>query len=976
MGYDLPLLEATEPPVPRQREEILNAELGKLLIARHPMWNDGNVHIDSTGTIRRRSGLKIDVLVENPGGQPVAIETKFEAPKVGTALREQVHNRIGLTIDPTGNVIESGISVVYPGRLKASGVANARLRYAVHQLGENDAIKRWPEHDEEWIEGKVDDLADAVEVVSLSEKRIKAGEEVLSHGVQDASSRLEILGKGKAFNSELAGVLHQEEGQQTTRMAVAIVVNAFVFHYAIEGQCKIPSVLSGSGRNGFLKSKVLRNWKAILEVNYWPIFSIANDIVQTVPGRVANPLLDKANEVAEELLKVGATTFHDLAARMFQTLISDRKFLATFYTLPPSACLLAELAVSRLNVEWSDEEQIKALKIADFACGTGTLLSATQSAIYRRLRRTGLDDRELHRELMEQVLLGTDIMPSAAHLTASMLSSAHPAIGYDRSLVHVLPFGIDEELSNLRRVNRKTPYIGALDLRMEEFGHSLFTHGGLGHQVEIGGKRMTAKGAKEADTGNDFPVEHNSFDLVIMNPPFTRPTGQEAKKVGVPVPSFAGFDTTKDEQLAMSRRLRAVTREFGHGNAGLASDFMDLAHDKLKTGGVLALVLPFSFVSGQAWSNARHSLSRWYKDIHVVSIATAGTTARSFSADTGMAECLVLATRAKSSKKRRRVRVVRYVNLVERPKTLFEAHESAKTLNRGATIKGTFADAGAAGIHDWDVGDMLTALRKGKLDLPRSTRIHSLPITEMRHLADRGLYHMDINGTGTRGAFDIRKGRGRGIPTYPVLWSHAAERERGLVVTPDARGVVRKRMSDKANETWAATASRLHHNVDFRLNSQSLAACLTGDPCIGGRAWPNLLPHDERYEVPLLLWSNTTLGLMLYWWCGVRPQMGRASIKITAVPRLPTLDVRDLKNKQLTDLDKVFGDFDGKSFLPANEAYRDHVRKELDARVLGVLGLPYTLFESLDLVRLKWCSEPSVHGGKQTRPDETDGDAE
>ena len=952
----------------RQREEILNGELGKLLIARHPLWEESNVHIDSTGTIREHAGLKIDVLVENPGGQPVAIETKFDASNVGSALREQVDERIGLTIDETGSVIESGISVVYPAGLTSARVAGAALRYAVHQLGEDDTVRRWPDDNDEWIEGSIEDLADAIEIVSLSEKRIREGEEVLSHGVQDASSRMQALGKGRAFGAQLADVLHQEEGQQTIRMAVAIIVNAFVFHYAIEGQDSVPDVLEGSGKNGFLKSKVLKTWESVLDVNYWPIFSIAKEIVETVPSRLAKPLLDTANEIAERLLTVGATTFHDLAARMFQTLIADRKFLATFYTLPESACLLAELAVARLDIDWANKRAIEGLKIADFACGTGTLLSATQRAIYRRLRRAGFDDAVSHRQFMERVLLGTDIMPSAAHLTASMLSSAHPGVGYQSSMVRVLPFGVDEELSKLRRVDAKTPYIGALDLRMEEFGHSLFTESGLGPQVEIGGRRMTAKKSSDLDSGRDFPVEHESFDLVIMNPPFTRPTGHEAGKVGVPVPSFAGFDTSRDEQLAMSRKLKAQDKLFGHGNAGLASEFMDLAHDKLKPGGVLALVLPFAFVSGQAWSNAKETLSRCYKDIHVVSIATTGTTSRSFSADTGMAECLVLAKRTKRERSAGSNPTVRYANLAGRPRTLLEAHESARKILKGATIRGTFQDSGAAGIQDTDVGDVLTALRKGRLDLPRAGSAYLLPITEMLNLAERGLYHMDVNGADGRGAFDIRMGRGRGVPTYPVLWRHDAEREHRLIMKPDSRGVVRRGMQDHAVATWAATASRLHHNVDFQINSQSLAACLTDSPCIGGRAWPNLLPHDEAYEVPLLLWSNTTLGLMLYWWCGVRQQMGRASVKITAVPMLPTLDARELSKRQLRKFDSLFREFEGREFLPANEAYRDDVRIELDTGVLRVLGVPDSVFDSLELVRLKWCSEPSVHGGKLTGP--------
>ena len=420
----------------QQREEILNGELGRLLIERHPAWHEQNVHIDSTQTIRENPALKIDVLVENPGGQPIAIETKFDAPYVGNALQEQIEDRLNLTSDSTGNVIESGVSVVYPDGLKSSRLRHELgLRYAIHQLGENNKPFRWPEHDA-WIQGSIDDLTDAVEVVSLSEKRIRESERFLADGIKDASARLmEAHDSGYHFQSELATVLHQEEGIQTTRMAVAIIFNAFVFHYSIEGLNDVPDVVDGKGESSFLKELVLQVWEKVLAVNYWPIFSIAYELLRCLPTNRANEVLDRANHVAIKLLAIGTTTFHDLAARMFQTLIADRKFLATFYTLPESACLLAETATWLLEVDWNDRQKVEQLKIADFACGTGTLLSATQQAIYRRLRRAGFDDRDSHRVFMEHVLLGTDIMPSAVHLAASILSSAHPGVGYESSLV-------------------------------------------------------------------------------------------------------------------------------------------------------------------------------------------------------------------------------------------------------------------------------------------------------------------------------------------------------------------------------------------------------------------------------------------------------------------------------------------------------------------------------------------------------------
>ena len=57
---------------------------------------------------------------------------------------------------------------------------------------------------------------------------------------------------------------------------------------------------------------------------------------------------------------------------------------APFYTLPSSATLLAQLAVARLDIDWSDREAVGALRIGDFACGTGALLNAAYEAVLSR----------------------------------------------------------------------------------------------------------------------------------------------------------------------------------------------------------------------------------------------------------------------------------------------------------------------------------------------------------------------------------------------------------------------------------------------------------------------------------------------------------------------------------------------------------------------------------------------------------------
>ena len=85
-----------------------------------------------------------------------------------------------------------------------------------------------------------------------------------------------------------------------------------------------------------------------------------------------------------------------------------------------------------------------------------------------------------------------------------------------------------------------------------------------------------------------------------------------------------------------------------------------------------------------------------------------------------------------------------------------------------------------------------------------------------------------------------------------------------MIVLPDAQGRSRADCRKRAAQLWHSGTSRLHFTVEFQLNSQPLAACLTENPTLGGRAWPNFLTR-KRWEIPILLWANTTLGVMAFW---------------------------------------------------------------------------------------------------------------
>lgn len=620
--------------MPRNVESTLNTVLGQLLCSRHPRWIlDQTLFIECTDIIRENKAARIDLLVHPTGGQPVAVETEFKA---GPQVEGEAKARLKKTVKSNGERIECAIAVAMPPELRQSPIRleECELKYCVQQLNEHDDCVRWPDTD--WLTGGVEQLTDAIEYVSLSECRLQIGVNTLESTVSTVS---ELLRREASESTlvKIGQILHQAPSEQTVRMAVAILINAVVFHYNIEGQKGIPNVVT-FGKEGFLKSNIHDTWGQILEINYWPIFSIAQEILQCIPTRLTSIVFREISHGAEKLVSLGSSTFHDLSGRMFQTLISDRKFLATFYTLPASAKLLADLAVDRIDVDWSDAKAICDLQIADFACGTGALLSAVQREIYRRFRRTGGDDATIHQNVIEQTLIGSDIMPAATHITASMLSSPHPQVTYEASKVHTLPYG---------KNSRDLVSIGALDLLDGDYVPTIFNTAPQSRRME--GRQTT----EEVESNSEFKIPDGSCDLVIMNPPFTRPTNHEI--ANVPVPSFAGFGTTSAEQEAMSLKLKRaapkIKRErggiFGSGHAGLASNFMDLAHAKLKVGGTMAMVLPFSFTTGASWKNARRMLSRCYKQIRVIAISTDGNEDRAFSADTGMAECLLIATKTK-----------------------------------------------------------------------------------------------------------------------------------------------------------------------------------------------------------------------------------------------------------------------------------------------------------------------------------------
>ena len=254
---------------------------------------------------------------------------------------------------------------------------------------------------------------------------------------------------------------------------------------------------------------------------------------------------------------------------MFQRLIADRKYLATFYTRPESAALLARLAVARLDsVDLSDAAAIGKLRVGDFACGTGALLSAVNDQIAARHERAGGDPELIHPVMMEEALYGCDVMPSAVHITSATLSGAQPEVGFGKSRLYTMPYG---------RLSDGSVALGSLEFLTAESQITLSNFSDPARRTGGNGDEATMPAVAE--------VPDAGFDLVIMNPPFTRAGSdwEGSSRDEDAIKQFRGLSTELETQRGMSDRLREFSRDTCyHGYAGLASAFAALADRKLQ----------------------------------------------------------------------------------------------------------------------------------------------------------------------------------------------------------------------------------------------------------------------------------------------------------------------------------------------------------------------------------------------------------
>ena len=953
---------------------------------------------------------KPDVIVTEAGRNPVVIEVKIDGDTPNLSGKMQAEAHFGMLLDPgiftglTYNIIENVLRVRMPVRFRTmpQDKIESEMRRA-EDIAYKLLNKPEPESDPEpdpvlfiaesepdnetepesfpqsgWLRGSVADIATAIRVRATPISKIDAAADLLEKRIEIAAQQLEVaITERPSIGAEIEAILFQKTGEQTSRMAMLIITNAFVFQSVLAGKPEMERVMSlkrmlSDNAKRIQYAQVIAGWDIILKVNYRPIFHVAKRLIEAIAtddelvDRVLATLCDTAKELVDQRL----THVHELAGTVFQRLIVDRKYVKANYTRLESVALLSALVLPKT------QENASELKVADFACGTGSLLNGVYQRILELHEHAGGKGSHIHTRMVEQNLVGCDVMPNASHLTASLLTSTYPDLKIGTTRIHTMPYGKQRDGSYA---------LGALDL--VDVPEETLPLPMMGIEVQQVG------GADDTTVITQHEFHHNEFDIVVLNPPFTRPDSDPNSST--PKAVFKGSDRDKDEEKAMRRARGQKNWRVGDGNAGLPSDFVDLTDRMLKTNGKgrMGFILPATCLTTSDWRKVRNMWATEYHDVIVITIADARGESCAFSADTSMAECIVVATKGEKNGNTGRGT---FISLNHRPRTVLEAQEIANTIYRLNSTRrledipsgGDLLKAGdeilghalncplwtdraweAVRIKEMALIQSAHRLANGEIWLPTQIGPLNVPICSVADIAEIGATHRDIHEKGERGAFDVEKGC-TNTNLYPGLWHVNAPAQRAMVVKPDCHLVPRPNRHDKVQKILARNG-RVHFNMNMRFNANSLGVLFTTKPAIGIALMPNIVFKDSsrEYDYAWTLWGNSTLGLLLQWAHSGKQQPGRGMSARKILLQMPTLDVRCLSNEALANAERIFHTLKHQRMLPFNEAAHDSVRHKLDrlllSEVLNING--EDAHNAIHRLRELLCAEPSIHGGKKSR---------
>jgi len=486
------------------------------------------------------------------------------------SLRRRINSKKMLTADPGELIGEAE----FRGLLKLKDTPSSIFKGKLIEIPKwiEDGLQRKPKKDPD-------------EYVRIMRDIVKG----LSRYLEKEPDQFQSL-----FENVVSSIAEKEGKRNAARKAAAyLLLNQIVFYHVISKEGHVPEIDEKSLK---LPSQLFTEYfRTVTDtIDYHAIFDF--DVASIFPRKANQFIVDLIRNI-EEIAPEEIT--RSLLGSIFHTLIPQqvRKPLAAYYTNPIAATLLAKLAIGQFSC-----------KVADLACGSGTLLVA---AYNRKADLYGSNLTEgLHKRFVEKDLTGVDVMPFAAHLAVVQLGLKNPGYMTDKVRIGVW----DSTLLKPKSI------IEPLHAAMPQGQRKLQDY------KEVDTTRLRRKRGAISGRGKGASFVMGKFDVVMMNPPFSRKQ-----------------NITRELRAELRDRFKDY-KEYVSGEQNYNLYFVYLADRFLENDGRLAMVLPATMLKQKSSKGFRRLMNKRY----CVDFVILNEFRSAFSEDTSFRDMLFIASRKRN----------------------------------------------------------------------------------------------------------------------------------------------------------------------------------------------------------------------------------------------------------------------------------------------------------------------------------------
>ena len=842
----------------------------------------------------------------------IAVECKKEeTPNAKKAVLEDAVGRLV----PNANA-DIAFSIIYPkGTTEENLTETSEIIYA--KVDKEFAIKYKRELTNPSIQWHKRNVKDFIFVLNKAEKDVGDPNELIMELEKSLNRAADRLSKENI--ESISTLLDLESSKISAKRALLLIASASMFHARLDPHIKNlkpniddrsgkpfkdkwpPNTLSQCVNSANVRNDLLKAWNLILAVDYKPIFVSACSVLQAGSG---SDFVDSIKDVscwASNAVDQVAGMRHDILGRIFHKVLETAKHDGSFYTSISASVLLTGLAIRTRN---DIPKNLSNMRVIDAACGTGTLLMATAERIKDVMKKENYDANTI----IEDILYGLDINITALHMAATTLGLLSPKTQFKKMNIHKMPFG--------KVVNGVK--IGSLELCADDT-----------LQMEMPWYESRDKG-EQIDAGNkvvDFRFK-KAFDLVIMNPPFTR--GNLKNKQ---------FDSnvTKQMKKQESKILKQMSNEDLGDSSGLFFNYLSIK--LVKEGGTIALIGPLSMATAPSAFDIRKYFSQ---NFHIETIVVSHDPKRFwFSENTAISEMLLIMRKTELKKP------TKIVHLEKNPNSATEATEIVNKINNhdsNMNIISVPYDIISKG--DWSA----TQFYSPKL------------VSEFMDIKNGNLFEIERFGKIAKivlrldaGTFDLKD-----TPTsdgWRTLYGHQTNYITSLQVKPNKYLHIRKGKEKQAKQFWdRRTTFLLTTRVQPNITHCNVVNVNTPTIGVGWYVVKYLGKLDsELWYKAMTVYLNSTLGTVTIF--GIRkpfkllyPGIRVKQYTDMPIPRFSKNDIIELAETYDKHATKTIGQF---------RSSDDPIRIALDKVVCKVLKVNY---EKISSMRNELSREPMCTG--------------